>query len=279
MKSKGVPETIGVIGAGTLGIQIAAHLLSCGHKVIIKTRDPKRHPEIAARVERVLSRYPDPSLGSLGMRIVHEYEDLSDCSMVIEAVSEDMLIKVEVLRAVEKVLPKNSFLFTNSSSISIDALGGQLEQPNKFLGYHLFNPVSKMGLVEIIVGEHTGPPALEGALSLAKDMRKEPVIVRNSPGFIVNRLLLWQINEAARMVTQGVSTIEDIDKAVRLGLNHPMGPFQLADLIGLDVCLSILNTMEHDLGMPGYAPAPLIVEMVEKGRYGKKVGAGFYDYS
>lgn len=245
---------------------------------MLKTRSGDRIAQIREKVERVIDKYPGPCKARNELRIITDYSELTGCALVIEAVSEDLFIKKEVLNEVERCVDAGTFIFTNSSSISIDELASDLKRPEMFLGYHLFNPVGRMILVEIIIGERTGKDALDAALELAEVMNKEPVIIRNSPGFIVNRLLLWQINEAARMVEEKVSTVTDIDKAARLGLNHPLGHFQLADLIGLDVCTSILNTLSRDLRLPGYEPSPLIQTMVKEGRLGKKVGRGFYTY-
>lgn len=269
---------IGVVGTGTLGTQIAAHVLCQGGSVIIKTRSSEKIGSINDRIGKLVSKYPNKSKPVGDLMIVTDYCDLANCAAVIEAVIEDQEAKISVLKAVEMNIRNDAFLLTNSSSISIDTLASGLMRPMNFLGFHLFNPVARMNLVEIILGKHTSDKTVNFTLGLAKAMGKDPVLVNNRPGFIVNRLLLWQINEAAKMVTEGVSTVTDIDKAVRLGLNHPMGPFQLADLIGLDVCLSILNTLHQDLGLPGYQPSILIRTMVEEGRLGKKTGLGFYDY-
>ena len=271
---------IGVVGAGTLGVQISAHLLHHGYRVILKTRSVDINGSVKKRVIKILEKYEsegrDPSLD---LEVVTNYYALEKCKVVIEAVLEDLSVKIGVLSGIEDVVSHDALIFTNSSSISIDRLAEAFISPERFLGFHFFNPVSKMGLIEVVVGTHTDHATVQKALELVDGIGKEPVVVRNSPGFIVNRLLMWQINEASRMVEAGVSTIEDIDKAVRLGLNHPLGPFQLADLIGLDVCFSILKTLERDLGLPGYAPSSLIKDMVQKGQLGKKAGQGFYDYS
>lgn len=271
--------SIGVVGAGTLGVQISAHLLNNGFQVTLKTRFSDNVNAIKGRVDKQLSKYPSIRNGAInGLTIATDYQSLSRCSVIIEAVSEVYDIKVEVLKGIELAVPADTYIFTNSSSISIDTLSQVLKLPGRFLGFHLFNPVSRMALVEIVVGDQSTGDAVKYAVELARKIGKDTVIVRNSPGFIVNRLLLWQINEASRMVTEGVSTVVDIDKAVRLGLNHPLGPFQLADLIGLDVCLLILNTLDQDLGLPGYSPSPLIKQMVSEGNLGKKSGRGFYQY-
>lgn len=270
---------IGVVGAGILGTQITAHLQHCGYSVILKTRSLDRRDIIIDMVERLRRKYiNNPHCQWGGLDIVDDFQKMGDCQVVIEAVVEDMGIKSSVLRDVENVLRPEAFIFTNSSSISIDSLANELTRPERFLGFHFFNPISRMGLIEIVVGEHTCETALDHALMLARAIEKDPVVVRNSPGFIVNRLLLWQINEATRMVEEGVASIEDVDKAVRLGLNHPLGPFQLADLIGLDVCLSILEVLHHDLGLSGYLPSDTMVKMVREGRIGRKAGEGFYSY-
>lgn len=271
--------TVGVVGAGTLGIQIASHLLYSGCSVVLKTRFQENIVKSKESVERLLSKYAGDVAHPTGeLKVVTKYSELWPCSFIIEAVPEDQATKLAVLEEIEHNVPEDTDIYSNTSSISIEELASGLKRPERFLGFHLFNPVRKMNLVEIIIGPKTGEDTLSNAKSLAKIMEKDSVTVNNSPGFIVNRLLLWQINEAARMVSEGVSSIEDIDKAVRLGLNHPMGPFQLADLIGLDVCLSILRTLDHDLGLPGYTPSPLMESLVREGRLGKKTSRGFYTY-
>jgi 3-hydroxybutyryl-CoA dehydrogenase len=274
-------RSIGIIGAGTLGTQITAHLLYCGCDVILKTRSPDKIEQIASRVTHVLDKYPNVHVEKqiANFEVVTDYEALNICDAVIEAVVEDVQVKKEVLASASHSCPDVDFFFTNSSSICIDNIAPSLRDPSSFLGYHLFNPVYKMRLVEIVIGDATGEKAISAAMKVAELMDKDAVIVQDSPGFIVNRLLLRQINDAARMLEQNVSTIEDIDKAVRLGLNHPLGPFQLADLIGLDVCLSILRSLEQSAGWGSHPPSPLIEWMVAKGKLGRKSGEGFYKYS
>ena len=210
--------------------------------------------------------------------ITTDYSDFNGTAMVIEAAKEDLQVKKEIFSALSEVCGADTIFSTNSSSLSIDALAEVTNRPEKFLGLHFFNPVHRMNLVEVVIGTKTSDTTKKFALDFAQDLKKKPIIVKNSPGFIVNRLLLPQINEAIHLLGDGIASKEDIDSAVKLGLNHPMGPFELADFIGLDTCLSILEVLHAGLGDEYFKPAPLLKEMVGQGKLGFKSREGFYCY-
>jgi 3-hydroxybutyryl-CoA dehydrogenase len=200
-------------------------------------------------------------------------EDLSGCDLIIEAVWEDLETKKRVLKSIKS----EGIIATNTSSISITALSQFVERPERFIGMHFFNPAPVMKLVELVVGELTSKETLKKSVAIVESIGKTPVIVRDSPGFVVNRILIPEINEACFLLMEDVATKEDIDSAMKLGANHPMGPLELGDLIGLDVCLGIMEVLYEELG-PKYRPCPLLKRMVAAGKLGRKSGIGFYAY-
>jgi 3-hydroxybutyryl-CoA dehydrogenase len=212
------------------------------------------------------------------VEITADYADLENCALIVEATPENLDIKRDVFKKLSAACNREAILASNTSSISIDAISSATDRPEKCIGLHFFNPVSKMNLVEVVVGEYTSEDTKEKIIEFSKDLDKEAVVVKNSPGFIVNRLLLPQINEAVHLLEEGVATREDIDRAVTSGLNHPMGPFALADFIGIDVCISILETLNNALNGDKYKPADTLYSMRKDNQIGKKVGEGFYKY-
>ena len=273
--------SVGVIGSGLMGAQIAEYLIQTGHPVVLKTRSEESTPRIASKIRKKLSKKllekeVDKYLENL--TITTDYSDFCNIDIIIEAAKEDLEVKKGIFSALSKICKINTIFATNSSSLSTDALAEVTDRPDRFIGLHFFNPVYKMDLVEVVIGTKTSDTTQEFAINLVQDLKKQPIIVKNNPGFIVNRLLLPQINEAIRLLDEGIASKEDIDSAIKLGLNHPMGPFELADFIGLDTCLSILEVLHTGLGDEHFEPAPLLREMVRQGKLGFKSGEGFYCY-
>jgi len=282
LNQKTVPRTkIGIVGSGLMGLQISEYLILRGYPIVIKSRNENNYDRILSKLKQKISH--DVGIDELAFRlkcikITSQYSDLSDCSIIIDASSENLSIKKEIFIELSKISSASTILATNSSSLSIDEIASVTKYPGQVIGIHFFNPVKKMSLVEVIIGTETSDKTKEIVMDFLKNIEKVPIFVKNNPGFIVNRLLLPQINEAIKLLESGIATKEDIDTAVKLGLNHPMGPFQLADFIGLDICLSILEVLHTELQNDYYKPADLLYIMVNEGRLGYKTGKGFYEY-
>ena len=212
------------------------------------------------------------------LNVTTEYDDLTDCDIIIEAIAEDIALKMDVFKNLSNSCKPSTIFSTNSSSLSIDALAKVSDRPGQCVGMHFFNPIHRMDLVEVVIGTSTSDQTKSQAIELVSRLNKIPIVVKNSPGYVVNRLLLPQINEAILTLEEGIASKEDIDCAVKLGLNHPMGPFELADFIGLDICLSIINVLYDKFNDSKYCPSQLLVAMVEEGKLGFKSGEGFYKY-
>lgn len=274
-------HAVGVIGSGLMGTQIAEYLVQAGYPVTLKTRAPESIEGVTSKIRMRLSKKfqgPEVKQCMANFVVTTNYSDLNSVDIIVEASKEDLEVKKEVFSELSRVCKPTTLFATNSSSLSIDALAEVTDRPDRFIGLHFFNPVHRMDLVEVVTGAKTSDATKEFAINLAHDLKKQPIVVKNSPGFTVNRLLLPQINEAIRLLGDEIASKEDIDSAVKLGLNHPMGPFELADFIGLDVCLSILEVLHAGLGDEHFKPAPLLREMVEQGKLGYKSGEGFYSY-
>jgi len=281
------PQTIGVIGAGTMGSGIAQVGALSGLSVVMLDVDEKRvakgRDAIAGGLERLVKKEKlsaaerDAALGRL--RGTTDYGALGAGDFIVEAATEDEALKLKILRQVDAAAKNDAVLATNTSSISITRLAAAMKRPARFVGLHFFNPVPLMSLVEVVRGRTTDDSTVEAAVALAKRLGKTPVVVKDSPGFVVNRLLCPMLNEAVLAYGEGVASAKDIDEAMKLGCNHPIGPLALADLIGLDVVLAVMEVFHREFKDPKYRPAPLLKEMVSAGKLGRKAGRGFYTYN
>ena len=279
-------KTIGVVGAGTMGHGIAQVAAAAGYQVHLCDIQPAALEKGLAGIGKSLDRLikkekisADDKAEILGrIATTSELGDLKVCDLVVEAVVERLEIKTKVLAGLDEVCPPETILATNTSSISITKLAAATQRPEKVIGMHFMNPVPVMKLIEVIRGLATDQATYDAVEAASKAMGKVPVEVHDAPGFVSNRVLLPMINEAVFALYEGVGTAENIDQVMKLGMNHPMGPLALADLIGLDVCLDILRVLQDGFGDPKYRPCPLLVKMVDAGHLGRKTGRGFYTY-
>ncbi len=279
-------ETIGVVGAGTMGNGIAQVAARAGYQVILRDVSEDFLQKGLDTVNRSLQRDVDKQrLSELEKREIIERikcttdaSALSTATFVIEAVTENLAVKSEIFRSLDELVSPDAVLASNTSSISITKLGAATKRPDKVIGMHFMNPVPVMKLVEVIRGIATSNETYERTRDLTQKLGKTALECNDSAGFVANRVLMPMINEAIFALHEGVATRESIDGIMRLGMNHPMGPLTLADFIGLDVCLAIMNVLHQELGDPKYRPCPLLKRYVDAGWLGKKSNRGFYEY-
>ena len=277
---------IGVIGAGTMGNGIA-HVCAINQNDVVlvdlkKSFLDRAIAQIKTNLDRQLTKgIINSQLMSLAIdniQLSTEIRDLKDCDLIIEAVKEDVEVKSKIFKELDSICDSKTILASNTSSISINQLSNNTKRPEKFIGMHFMNPVPVMKLVEIIKGDHTSKETLETIKNLAKKMNKIPIECNDSPGFVSNRILMPLINEAAFTYMEGVASVEAIDEIMKLGMGHPMGPLKLADLIGIDVCVSIMKVLLDGFDNNKYLICPLLIEMNKKGKLGIKTKEGFYKY-
>ncbi len=279
-------KSIGVIGAGTMGNGIAQVAARAGLGVIMRDLTEEFLSRGLSAIDKSLQRDVDKQRLTIEakeeiksrIKSVTNIEELRDVDFIVEAVSEDLGVKSELFRQVDRVARKDVLLASNTSSISITKIAAVTSRPDKFIGMHFMNPVPVMKLVEIIRGAATSDETYTITRELAETMGKIPVEVNDAPGFVSNRVLMPMINEAAFALYEGVATAEAIDQIMKLGMNHPMGPLELADFIGLDVCLAIMNVLYDGFNDSKYRPCPLLKKYVDAGWLGRKSGKGFYSY-
>ncbi len=280
------PATIGVVGAGQMGAGIAHVAALAGKRVVLVDMTPDLAGRGLKTIEKNLARQVDKGRVAAGdcnaalarVTATADLSRLAEAGFVVEAIVENEAVKKDLFARLDALVPPATILATNTSSISITRLAAGTKRPDRFIGMHFMNPVPVMALVEVIRGIATSDETTEAVLALAKDLGKTPLLCRDFPGFVANRILMPMLNEAFFAVHEGVATPEAVDGIMKLGMNHPMGPLTLADFIGLDTCLAILRVLHGGLGDDKYRPCPLLVQMVDAGWHGRKTGRGFYRY-
>lgn len=279
-------RTVGIVGAGTMGNGIAQACASVGLKVVMvdisDTAVAKGIATVSGSLDRLLKKekITDADKAATLARIhgSTQYDDLKSAQLVIEAATENFDLKVKILKQLDAALAPEVIIASNTSSISITQLAAVTGRPDRFIGMHFFNPVPMMALVEIIRGLQTSDATHDAVHAMATALGKTPITVKNAPGFVVNRILVPMINEAFFVLAEGLATPDDIDAGMKLGCNQPIGPLALADMIGLDVCLAVMDVYLNEFGDSKYRPCPLLKEMVAAGRLGRKTGRGVYTY-
>ncbi|SFS31491.1 3-hydroxyacyl-CoA dehydrogenase family protein [Lutibacter maritimus] len=281
-------KNIAVIGAGTMGNGIAHVFAQQNFKVCLIDISQEALNKGLATITKNLDRLIEKEKISVETKnstlqniltFTSIEEGVKNCDLVVEAATENIELKLKIFKQLDEFAPDNTILASNTSSISITKIASVTKRPEKVIGMHFMNPVPIMKLVEIINGYNTSKEVTETIMKLSEALQKVPVAVNDYPGFVANRILMPMLNEAIETLYNGVAGVYEIDTVMKLGMAHPMGPLQLADFIGLDVCLSILNVLYDGFKNPKYAPCPLLINMVQAGKLGVKSGEGFYDYS
>jgi 3-hydroxybutyryl-CoA dehydrogenase len=279
-------QSVGIIGAGTMGNGIAQVCAASGIPVVLVDisdqalerglKAVRSNLDRLVQKEKISEADRDAALARI--HCPTQYDELKGLPLVIEAATENPDIKVKILKQLDALLPPEAIIATNTSSISITMLAAATQRPDRFVAMHFFNPAPVMALVEIVRGLQTSDATHDAVFELSKRLGKTPISVRNAPGFVVNRILVPMINEAFFVLAEGIAKPEDIDAGMKLGCNQPIGPLALADMIGLDVCLAVMNTYMAEFNDSKYRPCPLLKEMVAAGRLGRKTGHGVYSY-
>ena len=278
--------TVGIIGAGTMGNGIAQACAVKGIKVVMvdisEAAVQKGLATVSGSLDRLIKKekitQADKDAALACIQTSTSYDDLKAAQLVIEAATENYELKLKILKQVDGIVGPDVIIASNTSSISITKLAAATSRADKFIGMHFFNPVPMMALVEIIRGLQTSDATHDAVKAMAVALGKSPITVKNAPGFVVNRILVPMINEAFFVLAEGLATPEDIDAGMRLGCNHPIGPLALADMVGLDVCLAVMDVYLQEFGDSKYRACPLLREMVAAGRLGRKTGRGVYSY-
>ena len=279
-------KTLGVIGAGTMGSGIAQVMAASGFDVVLNDIDDSAVQKGRATIDRGLERLVAREKMTQGdrtatlsrIRSATRLDELASCDLVVEAATENVQLKLKIFAELDRLAKPEAILASNTSSISLTRIAGATKRPAQVIGMHFFNPVPVMQLVELIRALQTSDATYEATKALTEKLGKTPVEVRNSPGFVANRVLLPMLNEAVFCLHERLASAEDIDQVMKLGMAHPMGPLALADLIGLDTCLAILEVLYEGFKDPKYRPCPLWREKVEAGELGRKTGRGFFEY-
>jgi len=277
---------VGVIGTGAMGAGIVQAFAQAGHEVLMRSRHQETLDKamkimtklLARAVEKEKITQADMDATLARVTCTTELAPFADVDFLVESVAENMEVKKELFKQLDEICRPDIMIVTNTSSLSITEIASVTKRPDKVCGMHFFNPVGVMKLVEIVRGQKTSDETIEAVKKLSEELGKTTVLVSDAPAFVVNRILLPMLNEAVGLLADGVASAEDIDTAMKLGANHPMGPLELGDLVGLDVACAAMTTIYEETGNPKYAPHVLLKKMVRAGEYGRKTGKGFYTY-